>query len=79
MLFYQTTPSETNTGLKYVLWEVKNDNGHISYDWGFCEWMGFEWGDIEVPEGFTVKVEWWANTVDPNLLLKEPTKIIRLS
>lgn len=76
MIFYKTTPSETNTGLKFVLWAVDGPAG-IAHDWGFCEWKGTEWDEIQVPEGYTASVVRWANTVEPDLLLNE-SKIISL-
>lgn len=76
MIFYKTTPSELNTGLKFVLWEVSGPDG-VNHDWGFCEWLGMEWDSINVPDGFSVKVFAWANTIDPAILLNE-SKIISL-
>lgn len=87
MVFYKTKPSEKNTGLKYVLWEIqvpghKPDSCEVEYsithDWGFASWDGKEWEAIDVPNGYTAEVIWWANTVNPELLLKEPSKIISL-
>ncbi len=69
MLFYEVNPSPENTGLKYVLWEV-SDGKNITYDWGFADWDGKQWGAIETPEGYTAKVIWWANTANPDLLVK---------
>lgn len=77
MLFYSTNPSETNTGLKFVLFEITTDESQVIHDWGFADWDGKEWGSIDTPEGFTCKVVRWANTVDPDLLMKEK-KIIQL-
>lgn len=77
MVFYKTSPSEKNTGLKYVLWEI-NDGTAITHDWGFANWNGSDWDGIETPNGYTAEVIWWANTVNPELLLKEPSKIISL-
>lgn len=78
MLFYPTLPSATNTGMKFVLCEVTTDTGKVIHDWGLCEWLGTEWGNFEVPEGVTCKVIWWSNTLDPTVLLAEPSKIIKL-
>ena len=78
MVFYKTNPVEKNTGLKFVLWAVTDTDGNINHDWGFADWVGSEWDAMEVPEGYTAKVEYWANTVNPELLLKEPSKIITL-
>lgn len=77
MVFYKTKPSENNIGLKYVLWEV-NDGTTVAHDWGFANWTGSEWEAIEVPNGYTADVIWWANTVDADLLLKQKSKIISL-
>lgn len=80
LLFYKTNPSEKNQGLKHVLWEVTDPEGGKAHDWGFCEWNGFDWNmsGVEPPEGFTARVAFWANPVDPILLLKEQSKIIRI-
>lgn len=78
MLFYSTLPSEKNTGFKYVLFEITTDESQIIYDWGFCDWNGKEWDPVEAPAGFSSKVVYWANTVDPDLLVKEKSKIIRV-
>ncbi len=80
MLFYKTLPSEKNAGLKFVLFEVTDAEGGIVNDWGFCEWDGLDWNlaGIETPNDFTVKVIRWANTIDPQILLKDDSKIIRL-
>jgi hypothetical protein len=77
LLFYKTNPSEKNTGLKHVLWEIVDESGNKTYDWGFCEWSGMAWGDIEVPEGYTAQVFAWANTVNPDLLTVEKRIITR--
>lgn len=77
MVFYKTSPSEKNTGLKYVLWEI-NDGTAITHDWGFAFWDGKIWEPMQVPDGWQANVAYWANTVNPELLLKEPSKIIRL-
>lgn len=74
-LFYQTEPSKENTGNKLVLWEVDGPEGKV-FDWGFSEWTGTEWGIPEVPEGYTIKVKIWANTLDPKILL---SPILRVS
>lgn len=78
MLFYPTLPSEQNAGLKFVLFEVTDAASVVTYDWGFAMWNGLEWEPVEVPGGYTCTVKWWGNTVDPDVLLKEPSKIIRL-
>lgn len=78
MLFYKTLPSEKNAGLKYVLWEVTYADSQIKHDWGFCEWTGTDWIGVDTPEGVEAKVIFWANTVSPELLLKEQSKIIRI-
>lgn len=78
MLFYPTLPSEENSGLKFVLWQVTDTAGVINHDWGFAEWDGLAWQPIEVPEGYEAKVVWWSNPVDPEVLLKQPSKIIRI-
>lgn len=77
-LFYPTNPSEKNAGLKFVLFEVTTNEGTVLHDWGFAEWNGLEWLAVEAPEGYSVKVKWWANTLNPDLLIKEPGKIIKL-
>jgi hypothetical protein len=76
MLFYAVNPSEKNTGLKFVLWEI-NDGTNITHDWGFAEWDGNDWQPIEVPEGYTATVARWANTIDPAVLLKE-SRIVKI-
>ena len=78
LAFYRTNPSPKNIGIKHVLWEIADASGLLTYDWGFQVWDGQAWGEIEVPEGFTAQVHSWANCVNPDLLLKEPSKIIRL-
>ena len=79
MVFYKTNPSEKNTGLKYVLFEITTDESQVVHDWGFAYWGGKEWDAIPRPEGIkSADVIWWANTVNPELLLKEPSKIISL-
>lgn len=77
LLFYPTTPSETNIGFKHVLIKI-TDGNQVKYDWGFAYWNGTAWDPIETPEGVTAEVEYWANTVDPEILLKEESKIITL-
>lgn len=78
MLFYPTVPSEKNAGLKFVLWEVTDAGGVVNYDWGFAEWDGLQWQSIEVPEGYEAKVKWWSNTLNPDVLVKDESKIIRV-
>lgn len=78
MLFYNTLPSATNKGMKFVLWEVTDDKGNLIYDWGFCEWSGTAWDGVLTPDGFTAAVKFWSNTISPDVLLKEQSKIIRL-
>ena len=78
MLFYPVNPSEKNTGLKFVLFEILTNESEIIHDWGFANWNGLDWDPVDAPEGFTIKVKWWANTVEPDLLLKEPSKIIKI-
>lgn len=78
LIFYPTAPSEKNTGLKHVLFEIITNESEIIHDWGFAEWLGDKWGEVPTPEGFACKVVFWANTVDPDLLLKEKSKIIQL-
>jgi hypothetical protein len=78
MLFYKTEPSKENKGMKYVLFEIVTDESQVIHDWGFSEWDGEKWGDIEMPEKYSATVVRWANTVDPQILLKEDSKIIRL-
>jgi hypothetical protein len=86
MLFYSTEPSKKNTGMKYVLFEIvmpskdfpltHQSTGEIIYEWGFLEWLGEKWGDIEVPTDWACTVKYWANTLDPAVLLKEESKIV---
>lgn len=76
LLFYKVNPSAKNTGLKHVLFEVTTDEAEVKHDWGFAYWDGSAWEEIEMPEGFEAKVHSWANTVDPELLLKDKSLII---
>lgn len=76
--FYSTTTPE-NAGLKLVLWAIADTDSVNTYDWGFAYWDGDSWEEIEVPQGYTAKVVWWANTVSPDLLLKEKSRIIKLN
>ncbi len=79
LIFYRTNPSEKNIGIKNVLVQITDDKGLNSYDWGMCNWDGAEWGSVgEVPEGWTVSIHSWSNMVDPQVLLVEPSKIIRI-
>jgi len=78
MNFYNINPSKNNTGFKFVLWAVADSEGNITYDWGFADWLGTEWDVLPAPEGYEAKVVWWANTLDPEMLLKEESKIIRI-
>lgn len=88
MIFYPTNPSETNIGLKFVLWGVKlrdqynNTDQPITYDWGFANWNGKSWDPLNDGDGptltFFAEVVRWANTIDPEILLKEESKIISL-
>lgn len=78
MLFYPTLPSEKNTGMKFVLFKITTDHGEILHDWGFCEWLGKGWGDVPTPENFSCEVVWWSNTLSPDVLIKEKSKIIKL-
>jgi len=76
MFFYKTDPSEKNTGLKFVLWEVTDDKGTVTHDWGFADWLGTEWDILHVPDGYAIKVVYWANTIDPYILLEEKPRIV---
>lgn len=82
LLFYTTPPAPDNTGLKLVLWEVSIEEGgkepFVKHDWGFAYWGGQDWDMIATPEGVTAVVCRWANTVSPDLLLNEPSKIIKI-
>lgn len=78
MVFYNSVPSKKNTGMKYVLFEITTDESEVIHDWGFADWLGDKWDDVPTPEGFTTEVKWWANTVDPAVLLKEPARIVRV-
>ena len=77
MLFYKTNPIATNTGMKFVLFEITDATGAVMHDWGFSDWMGTEWGPVDTPDDFTCKVVRWANTVDPSLLLNDKKIITR--
>ena len=70
MIFYSTTPSATNIGMKFVLWEVVSPEV-TTHDWGFAYWGGKEWEAIEMPEGYSTTVVRWANTIDPKVLLED--------
>jgi len=78
MTFYNINPGKAFVGLKFVLFEITTDESQIIYDWGFAEWLGDQWGEVPTPENFTCKVIRWADTVDPDLLLKEESKIIKI-
>ncbi len=78
MLFYATNPSEKNTGFKFVLFEITTDESQVIHDWGFAEWLGTEWGEVPTPEGFECKVIRWANTIDPEILMKEESRIVKI-
>lgn len=78
LVYYSANPSKNNTGFKHVLFEITDPSGVVTHDWGFADWMGEEWGTVEVPEGYTSKVVYWAYTLNPELLLKEDSKIIRI-
>jgi hypothetical protein len=77
MIFYAVAPSETNIGLKFVLWEISQDKQDPVYDWGFANWTGTAFEAIEVPEGYSARVMRWANTIDPVLVLND-SRIITL-
>jgi len=76
--FSDKQPKKDNTGMKFVLLQVTTDQNEIINEWGFCDWEGDTWGPVPAPDNFTYIVKWWANTVDPALLLEEPKKIITL-
>lgn len=78
MLFYPVNPSDTNIGLKFVLFEVTDAASVITYDWGFAMWNGLSWEPLEVPAGYECKVKWWSNTLHPDVLVKEKSKILKL-
>jgi len=82
MLFYKTEPSAKNAGMKYVLFEIVTNESEIIHDWGFAEWDGLQWVPVDMPEGtpegYSCKVKWWSNTVSPDLLIKEESKIIKI-
>lgn len=81
LMFYPTNPSPENVGLKHVLWEIEQmneDSPIVKHDWGFGYWNGQGWDMLELPAGWFAVVKYWANTVDPELLLKEKGKIISL-
>lgn len=71
LTYYKTSPEKTNTGIKHVLWEVITDKNEKVYDWGFAEWLGDAWGDsgADLPEGYSISVHSWANTLDPTVLV----------
>lgn len=77
LLFYPTNPSKENIGMKIVLWEVTVDK-QVIHDWGFAYWGGESWDALASPDGVTAVVSRWSNTPDPEVLLKEPSKIIKL-
>jgi hypothetical protein len=78
LLFYKVNPGPENIGLKHVLFEVTEGGGKVFHDWGYAHWNGKEWDQLDVPPGWFCEIKYWANTVDPELLLKEKSKIIRL-
>jgi len=57
---------------------IPNAEPIVKHDWGFAYWNGTAWDAIETPDGVTAEVIMWANTVDPEVLLKEEGKIITL-
>lgn len=76
LIFYRTNPSEVNQGMKHVLFQITDADGGNTYDWGYALWDGLQWDMPEPPPDFALHVHSWANTVDPQLLLKDPPKII---
>lgn len=80
MVFRSGLPTKkVPAGVKYVLFKVIDANGVATYDWGMSEWDGKEWGYPEIPIGYTATVAWWADTLHPDVLLVEPSKIIKLN
>jgi len=75
LTYYNTPPSQENTGMKHVLWEITDPDGAVIHDWGFAEWTGKQWADIDVPVGYKSEVAWWANTLEPSYLV---SNIIRI-
>lgn len=85
--FYSTTTPE-EIGLKFVLWEIvmpaidgnsEQATGEVRHDWGFAYWDGKGWDELGVPSGWAATVKWWAETCNPDVLLKEPSRIIKLN
>lgn len=76
LLFYRTTPSPENIGLKQVLYEITTKD-ETTHDYGYCNWTGVEWELPEVPQGIEISVHSWANNPDPKHLINE-TKILRM-
>lgn len=74
-IFYKTNPSKENMGQKLVLWKVATPEGKAVMDWGFSEWDGEAWGMPIVPEGYSVELALWANTIDPLLLTSKIVKV----
>lgn len=76
--FYSTTTPE-EIGLKFVLWCITDSDNRITHDWGFAYWDGKKWDELGVPSGWAATVKWWAETCNPDVLLKEPSRIIKLN
>lgn len=71
LIFYRTDPSPENIGMKQVLFKVTDSVGKVNYDFGYADWLGTEWDNVPVPEGYTIEVHSWANNPDPKHLIEE--------
>lgn len=76
--FYNTIVP-TKAGLRFVLWKITDATKVNTYDWGFAYWDGKDWEPLEVPVDWSAIVVWWAETLHPDVLLKEKSKIISLN
>ncbi len=84
LTFHIKPPAKKDTGLKLVIWEilippVKDEEPTIKHDWGFANWNGEGWDGLDLPEGWVAVVVRWANTIDPEIMLAEKSKIILLN
>lgn len=70
LLFYQTSPSPENLGMKIVLFEIDTPGNPI-YDYGMCDWLGAEWDVVPQLEGHQFRVYAWANWPDPKHLTND--------
>lgn len=78
--FNDKNPTNKDSGFKFVLYEVTTSEPvQVKNDWGFAYWNGKSWDPLELPEGWTSKILWWAHTPDPGPLLKKNRKIFTLN